>query len=815
MGRDADLAELAEVTTFGYPFGRLTVVGRARYPNVTVLPIRVASLRKEKGELASIQFDNPINPGNTGGPVLDGKGQVVAVARAPSLGATLDTATPVNQLTRFLATPVLVFDMPAVAYESRNRPVTWTIHVQPPTPVAKLPEGLSVAVTVKGSDGKPRDFPTKAIRDGVFQATVIPDSVVDLAIRDRATHKLKFGVFVQDSDVRVGGKTFRLSELESIIGGHSPRVKTRGGQEILGKLSGLGPTKRMLSNNAVTLNLDEAIEITVPNRPLEVGFLPTPSIEALVEARQGTNVLTSLRRQRMVAVARAAAVAQPAPPPAGGFHLASDDGLIKLGSTLDISGALRGSGKTIHPPDASIPAASLKPTSPGAGAAPLVRRLDGEIGAIAVGGAGRYLLLTLKGARKLAVFDVNAANVVKTLRLPTTNSIAVAGAKTLFVVFPDERLFMRWDLATLKRDGGPHPLPIKGRIKRLALGSDSDGPILAYWKEETPRVFSPTNRYSFIDLDTLTVLKVGSIDPQGTQGGVSPSGGSFTNDWTRSDRLHIRPSAGGSLFGTWDPESNVCRIMSAHGDAIRGSTPDQYYGPTVPGADGRMLFTGSGSRLDAGGKPVGRFERPASVGSRAMLIPSTDSAYYLAVEGLPMIAFDPNATPMAASAVTASVHASGDGSRLATIHGLDEMTAAGTREHWHHDDFTPEQRFHFIPAAHLLITIPPSNDRLVLRRVEIGEMLDGAAGDRLTVVSLPTLVASAGKTLEYQVVARSKKGGIRYSLARGPEGLKVSPEGKLTWAVPSTLKGEDSTAVVAIEDASGQEIFHTLKIRVE
>jgi S1-C subfamily serine protease len=32
LGQDADLHELAEVTTFGYPFGHLPAAGRTRYP---------------------------------------------------------------------------------------------------------------------------------------------------------------------------------------------------------------------------------------------------------------------------------------------------------------------------------------------------------------------------------------------------------------------------------------------------------------------------------------------------------------------------------------------------------------------------------------------------------------------------------------------------------------------------------------------------------------------------------------------------------------------------------------------------------------
>src|SRR4051812_47912772 len=82
LGRDADLKELDRVVTFGYPFGHAAAVGRAQYPDITVLSSRITSLRKNGGRLQAIQFDNQLNPGNSGGPVVDASGKVVGVAVA-------------------------------------------------------------------------------------------------------------------------------------------------------------------------------------------------------------------------------------------------------------------------------------------------------------------------------------------------------------------------------------------------------------------------------------------------------------------------------------------------------------------------------------------------------------------------------------------------------------------------------------------------------------------------------------------------------------------------------------------------------------
>ena len=69
-------------------------------------------------------------------------------------------------------------------------------------------------------------------------------------------------------------------------------------------------------------------------------------------------------------------------------------------------------------------------------APPLIKKLDGTISDVVVGGGGRYLLLTLSDASKLAIFDTNAAEIVKTIPLPSPNAIVAAGATKFLIAFP-------------------------------------------------------------------------------------------------------------------------------------------------------------------------------------------------------------------------------------------------------------------------------------------------------------------------------------------------------------------------------------------
>ena len=79
-------AETTAVYPFGFPFGQGIAAGKG-FPAVTVGKASVSSLRVGAGgELESIQIDGNLNPGNSGGPVVDGAGRLVGVAVAARRG---------------------------------------------------------------------------------------------------------------------------------------------------------------------------------------------------------------------------------------------------------------------------------------------------------------------------------------------------------------------------------------------------------------------------------------------------------------------------------------------------------------------------------------------------------------------------------------------------------------------------------------------------------------------------------------------------------------------------------------------------------
>ena len=85
----AGLTELQKVYAFGFPYGK--ALGK----NITVGESSISSIRKETdGSVYQIQMNGGLNPGNSGGPVVDARGVVVGVSVSAIIGTQLGFAVP-------------------------------------------------------------------------------------------------------------------------------------------------------------------------------------------------------------------------------------------------------------------------------------------------------------------------------------------------------------------------------------------------------------------------------------------------------------------------------------------------------------------------------------------------------------------------------------------------------------------------------------------------------------------------------------------------------------------------------------------------
>jgi hypothetical protein len=195
-----------------------------------------------------------------------------------------------------------------------------------------------------------------------------------------------------------------------------------------------------------------------------------------------------------------------------------------------------------------------------------------------------------------------------------------------------------------------------------------------------------------VDVESLKPLKVKS------KGGVTVPCSDF-------DRACV--SANGQVFGVWAPNSSPQKnlVVVLEGETLADyGLSDAPVGHTCPGPDGKVIFTGRGLFTNHGqpigdvGMPKGEYTLPAAHGDLYLQLKS-GSPYFLAVHRIGLE--DPIIPKL-------------DGVEL--IEGING---------WDRDAFGTDKRIHFIPAAKLLSTIPATNDRLVLQRVDVEVALKG------------------------------------------------------------------------------------------
>jgi S1-C subfamily serine protease len=819
LGRDDKLRETMPVTTFGYPFGAALAFRRGGYPDITVLQSKITALRHDKDRLEKIQFDNQLNPGNSGGPVLGPDGKVVGVAQATVPGKAINFAIPVGRLRDFLKAPALVFNPPPLAYSKRTQPVTWTINVQPTTASTPLPEGLSVSVTIATDVAPPRTYDATSMGKGNYRVTITPvPPEAQTPVELRVLFKGRWlETAVTDRTVHVGKASFLLSDLEELVASNPPRVTTRKRQVVFGPITNLPKAKVPSSRpgKPVSIDLSQAAVIQVgPSAAAK----PLRAIEATIELKMAGEVVATKERRiefpdaPILLIDRARREIRIIPPTAAGVMRTSDpethDVVMEMGGNLKADGLPLGAGLGIRPASVPMGDAILSDARKPEQSEPLVRQIGGKATDLAVGGGGRYLILVLKSARQLVVFDVTTAEIVKRIDFPAEDVLLAAGAETLVVLFPKEKLIQRYSLMTMEAEIPPKRLPIRSRIESIAMGCDSRGPLLAYWtvqRGEGPA--SGTSRFSFIDPLTLKILR---IDPKGyTPGGAVMSEGAFRlNPGTFQHRIQMRATPNGALFAVWSATAFPSGIatVGVHGGSLRIEYKHEAAGSVVPAPDGQTLLTGYGGRRRIDGSELSPTPRPCP--SAETLIPALDT-YYINVHGFTHTAL-PSAGP-----ISATLHLLSNDAEIVTIREMPEMAGTSRQAGGHPDGLVVDKRFHFIPAARLFITIPPTNDRLVLRRLDIDQAIARSEKPLLLVTSPGELSVRPRQEIVHQVQARSSKGPVRFELTSGPAGLSVSSEGMLSWRAPIAGGNEVHEAVVTISDASGRQIFHTIRIKVQ
>lgn len=782
LGVEDELVELMELVAFGFPFGTDLAPEKGEYPAISVNVGNVTSLRRKAGELHQIQLDAALNPGNSGGPVLNMEGKVVGVVVAGIGGSGVNFAIPVNQLASFLARPDMELTVPPLTAANMHEPARFEARA-----VALLgtEAPLSVELVLQAGAEQERRFPM-ASAEGVFSVTAVPVPPRETPLPLRLAATFANGLVqgsVADQEFTIDGKPVKLSEVKQFRLQPRAEAVLADGRTLRGGVQGLADAGVRVGEEVLRLNLAQAVEAKIE---------PSASIDritwTLVASQQGKEI-----------------------------------------GRLSDSAAIRGLAARRHPAGG----ASQGIVPPNLPQERVTVKLPAPIEDLAVGGSGRYLILHLPKLRQLAIFDVNAASVVQHISLADDQIKFAAGMDKLVVLLPELNFVQRWSLTTFEREVTAM-LPIKDVVAAVGMGSASNGPLFLQTTGTARALLPAGQQLRFLDLQRLQPIEVGWTTPPMHMGFLQPS--------------HIRASADGKVFGLFGRIPVSPPGMSAPfgfgsgapmglsslvlvGNAIRLHHQNAATYHAVPGPDGKVLYTGIGL-YGNDGKPLGvgeseqRAYLPAHHGDYYLGFDKTgkSASIYMTGESRPLATLDDLDVPFSVHPAPyesvsgwpeAGVGGGGMGRSTAPPGGFGGGRAPAPSFDYDRSLLTPDKRFHFVPSAKLLVMIPASNDQLLLRRVDVDEALEKSGIDYLFVTSQAPTAARKGTTLDYQLVVRSKKGGLTYKVESGPAGLRVSATGQVTWKVPADCAEVETDVIIVVRDASAQERFHTFTLAVQ
>lgn len=412
-----------------------------------------------------------------------------------------------------------------------------------------------------------------------------------------------------------------------------------------------------------------------------------------------------------------------------------------------------------------------------AGAGPRVIELGGEADQVRSGGAGRYFVSHLKDAEKLAVVDVVAGK--RLGEVPARGSFLFAANRDkLIVVLNDQRVVQRWDLQTLRREKTVL-LPDDRPVRWVAMGSAGAGP-LALWS---------SGKVQFWDVASLKPLAVrGEVVDQEANVKLWPSADGLTfcgYGWSTVPYAVMR-------LGNVTATSADCTMLrTPDGESFNEAW-------AMPSADGSLLVR-HGARFYTGDMAV---IDPGPLKDAAAVYPTADPRFLLSLRRK-----DPYKSEGNSVAVVAAV----DRRVLYTVPDVEPVT--GGRIGSVVGRLGPEPRVHYLPGPGLLVTIPDTNDRVVVRRFDLSKSLASTGADYLFVISKPPTRVGPGAAYAYQVQTLSSGGGVKCRLEEGPEGMTVSDAGLVEWRAPAAA-GKKAGVILAVSDASGEEVIHTIELSV-
>lgn len=571
IGDDSALFETQQLIAFGYPFGQMLATKENDYPAISVNIGRVTALRRKDGVLDAIQLDAQVNPGNSGGPVLDDKGNVVGIVRSGVPGSGVNFAIPISALKRVYNTPVLTVTPPAVTFAKRFDPAEFVIAVDWLAAPAGEP-AINLEIT---SGGVTRKIAAVKGVDQKYRASLTP------LVPPIPGQKPKCQITIEFETGRVAGtiESFNLT----LPGQTKP-------------LAEVSTIKRVAAGTGFTVDDQPAGEL--------------PELIKL-NVDMGGNVMT--------VDARAAKRIDIIPP-------ANDPGLISYKVTLTPAGQILAAATSngtiplnaMPPPPApagstSVAAAPLPP-APITGTVALTEKrefpLPSPFDDVVAAANGRALIFHLKDAKKLVVFDVVGLKIRGYINLASEPALFAGGSRHIIVAYPAENIIQRYSVETLEKERTiNNPM---GVLSSLTMGYAS--PNIALFVIKGSGLYN--GQPKIFDTDRMAVAADGT--GKGRASSINP------------DSV-VRASADGRTYGFYRRGTSPSgfTVLTYKNNEVDVSYEHESVGLLVPNADGSVIFTSHAGAFTPKYAPV--FKLSGNWSNGMTLLPSYHPMYFFGV----------------------------------------------------------------------------------------------------------------------------------------------------------------------------------------
>ena len=163
---------------------------------------------------------------------------------------------------------------------------------------------------------------------------------------------------------------------------------------------------------------------------------------------------------------------------------------------------------------------------------------------------------------------------------------------------------------------------------------------------------------------------------------------------------------------------------------------------------------------------------------------------------------------------SAGVYLTDEAQPFATLRDLP-IPPARYSDQYTHVGVTLDKRIYLVPRGNVIAMLPEQQDSVVLRRFDVGEELQRSGQKYLVVLSVPPPSVAVGQTYQYQLVAKSRSGKVRYRLDSGPEGMTLSDRGLLLWDVKTQPPDASASVIISVSDEAGRAAMHSFAVAVK